>query len=64
MSGAFHFVVNLSVYSGDPKTGHSKTGNIQKPDIFVAGIQITQTIRKPDILVRFLNDTISLNRFI
>ena len=25
------------MYSGDPKTGHSKTGNIRKPDILKVG---------------------------
>ena len=51
------------IYSGDPKTGHSKTGNIQKPDILTTGIQMVQIIRKLDILVQFLNGTISLDCF-
>ena len=38
-------------YSGDPKTGHSNTGLIRKPDILTSGL----TIRKPDKNIRFSN---------
>ena len=51
-------------YSGDPKTGHSKTGNIRKPDILKVGFNHSKTghfcpvfecktIRKPDKLSGF-----------
>ena len=39
-------------FSWDPNSDHSKTGFIQNPDILKVGLQ---TIRKPDILVRFSN---------
>ena len=39
------------------------TVGIQKLDIFTSDIQMAITIRKPDILVRFLNGTIRLDRF-
>ena len=44
-------LIFLFNYSGDPITGHSKTGIIQKPDVLKVGL----TIRKPDKMVRFSN---------
>ena len=54
----------MSMYSGDPKSDHSKSGNLRNPDIFDIRFSNGSAIRKPDILVRFSNGTISLGRLI
>ena len=48
---SFLFLLQYLIYSEDLKSGRSKSGFVQNPDLFLPGFQIDFNIQNPDFVV-------------